>query len=115
LHNWNEEIKFNINRGQPYERFIDIELGENQKDIYKILIITNDGMSNSINPNTVISHSHKNSFKWDVKGTSNSYWRELDIYSISIIDKNSASETIYTNKNMKFLSCFNDNISKGFK
>ena len=115
LHNWNEEIKFNINKGQPYERFIDIELGENQKDIYKILIITNDGMSNSINPNTVVSLNHKNSFKWDVKGTSNSYWRDLDIYSISIIDKNSATTTLYTNKNIKFLNVFKDNISKGFK
>jgi hypothetical protein len=115
LHNWKEEIKFNINKGQPYERFIDIELGENQKDIYKILIITNDGMSNSINPNTVISHSHKNSFKWDIKGSSNSYWRELDIYSISIIDKSRVSQEIYRNNNIKFLKVFKDNITKSFR
>ena len=115
LHNWNEEIKFNINKGQPYERFIDIELGENQKDIYKILIITNDGMSNSINPNTVVSLNHKNSFKWDVKGTSNSYWRDLDIYSISIIDKSRVSQEIYRNNNIKFLKVFKDNITKSFR
>ena len=115
LHNWKEEIKFEINRGQPYERFIDIELGENQKDIYKILIITNDGMSNSINPNTVVSLNHKNSFKWDVKGTSNSYWRELDIYSISIIDKSRVSQEIYRNNNIKFLKVFKDNITKSFR
>lgn len=115
LHNWNDEIKFNINKGQPYNRFIDVDFGDNQKDISKILIITNDGISNSINPNTVVSHNHKNSFKWDIKGTSNSYWRDLDIYSITIIDKNSTGTNIYQNKNIKFLENFKDNISQKFK
>ena len=115
LHNWNDEIKFNINKGQPYNRFIDVDFGDNQKDISKILIITNDGISNTINPNTVVSHNHKNSFKWDIKGTSNSYWRDLDIYSITIIDKNSTGTNIYQNKNIKFLENFKDNISQKFK
>jgi hypothetical protein len=69
----------------------------------------------SINPNKTFSHNTNQSIKWDIKGTSNSYWRELDIYSISIMDKKIKTQTIYTNEDCKFLKEFHDNISKPFK
>ena len=115
LHDWKEEVKFKINRGQSFERFIDMDFGENIRDISKIFIITNDGQTLSINPNKTFSHNTNQSIKWDIKGTSNSYWRELDIYSISIMDKKIKTQTIYTNEDCKFLKEFHDNISKPFK
>jgi hypothetical protein len=115
LHNWKEEIKLEIQNGKPYERFIDFDFGEHIRDIRKIIIITNDGQNNMVNPLTSISHNHKASIKWDIKGSSNSYWRDLEIYSITIFDKNSASETIYQNSNVKFLDNFNENIYSNFK
>jgi hypothetical protein len=113
IHNWKEEIVFNINKGNVYERNIDINFGEHHKDVSKLLIITKDGITNMINPHT-INKSIQN-IKWDIKGTSNSYWRDLDIYSITVIDQKGASQEIFCNDNIKFLKEFETNIGKGFK
>jgi hypothetical protein len=115
LHDWSEEVKFKIRRGDTYERFIDFDFGNHIKDIKSIYVITNDGESYSINPNVVSNHNNKNSFKWDIKGTSNPYWRNLDICSITLIDKSLNSVNIYDNPDIKFLDNFNNNIGKGFR
>jgi hypothetical protein len=66
------------------------------------------------NPNITYSLNNKNSIKWDVKGKDNNYWRDLEILSISIVDKNMATERIYKNENAKILKEFHDNIGKDF-
>lgn len=112
LHDWKKEIKLDIKKGNPYERFIEFDFGEHHKDINRLYIITNDGQSFHVNPHTV--NKSKQDIKWDIKGKANTYWRDLDIYSINIFD-DKGTQTIYENKNIKFLDNFNDNIGKGFR
>ena len=112
LHNWKDEIKFDIKTGNVYNRFIDIDFGPHHKDITKLYIITNDGQSFSVNPHTV--SSSKQDIKWDIKGTSNAYWKDLEIYSITVMD-GKGSQNIYCNSNPNFLANFDDNLGKGFK
>jgi len=109
--NWNEEIKFEIKTGNVYNRFIDIDYGEHHKEITKVLIITNDGQSNTINPHT--TNSTKQSIKWDTKGFSNSSYKDLEVYSITIIDINGGTN-IYRNPNPKFLEGFEDKLGNPF-
>jgi hypothetical protein len=114
LHNWKEEIKLNIHRGSVENRVVDFDLGEHAKDIKSLYFITNDGVSFSLNPNISYNMAHTNSIKWDIKGKSNLYWKDLDLYSINLIDKNGTLTQIYSNKNVKFLPNFGDNIGKKF-
>lgn len=72
---------------------MEIDFGENHKDISNMYIITNDGQSYSINPHTV--RSSKQDIKWDIKGKANSYWKDLDIYSITISDKKRISNYLW--------------------
>ena len=48
-------------------------------------------------------------------GTSNSYWRDLDIFNLTIVDKSGVSQEIYRNNNIKFLKEFHDNITEPFQ
>lgn len=75
-------------------------------------IITNDGQSFHINPHTI--NKSKQDIKWDIKGKSNPYWKELEIYSITIID-NKGGQQIFKSNTNNFIECFQDNIGKGFK
>jgi hypothetical protein len=56
----------------------------------------------------------KQSIKWDIKGSSSSYYKDLEIYSITIIDNKGRGSNIYKNPNPKFLEGFNDRIGNPF-
>ena len=114
LHDWKEEVKLNIHKGSVGDRKIDFDLGENAKDIKSLHFITNDGISFAVNPNTTVNMAHTNTISWDIKGKSNPYWKDLDLYSVTLIDKAGKGTELYCNNKPKFLPCFKDNIGKRF-
>lgn len=114
LHDWKEEVKLNVHKGSVGDRKIDFDLGENAKDIKSLHFITNDGISFAVNPNTTVNMAHTNTISWDIKGKSNPYWKDLDLYSVTLIDKAGKGTELYCNNKPKFLPCFKDNIGKRF-
>jgi hypothetical protein len=107
--NWKEEIKFEINRGDIKDRFIDFNFGDKFKDLNKVYIFLNDGSAQYIDV-----HANKDaiqSIKWDNKGISNPDYKELDIFKIYIMDniKPKLSQEIYANPNVKILKSFHEN------
>jgi hypothetical protein len=112
LFNWKEEVKIDIHRGNIYNRFIDIDYGENHKNISKISIITNDGLTNYFNPHTV--NTQNQTIKWDNKGVNNPNYKVLDVFKIYLIDKNHKLTEVYSNPNVKILDCYQENSGKSF-
>jgi hypothetical protein len=106
--NWRDEIKFNINRGDIKNRFIDFDFGDKFKDIIKVYIITNDGAGQFLDPH---SNNSIQSIKLDNKGISNPDHKELDIYKIFVIDRHKPSTTreIYYNQEVNILKSFYEN------
>jgi hypothetical protein len=107
--NWKDEIKFNINRGDIKDRFIDFNFGDKFKDINKIYIFLNDGSAQYIDVHANISNIQ--SIKLDNKGISNPDHKELDIFKIFVMDniKPKLSQEIYANPNVNILKSFHEN------
>jgi hypothetical protein len=100
-----KNIGFKINRGLTKDRFIDIDFGANFKDVSKVLIITNDGKTQYLDPH-LISKNPNQALKWDNFGSSNPDNKQLDIFKLFIIDKSAKSHEIYSNSNVKILDSY---------
>jgi hypothetical protein len=99
-----KEVKVNIKTGDIYNRTVDIDFGQIRNKVTKLMIFTNDGEYNYFNPN-FDGKSQIQTFKWDNKGMSNSYYKDLEIFKIVAMDGNK-SRDIYYNKNVKFLPSY---------
>lgn len=108
--NW-EDIKFRIYNDKINERFINIDFGEQFKDISKMYIITNDGFGQYFDIHHV--KDNKQSIKWDNRGLTNPEHKNLDVYSIFLLEKGKKDmHQIFLNNNKTVLNCFKDNIGK---
>lgn len=102
LNPW-KEVKVNIKTGDVHNRFVDIDFGDLRDKVIKVLIYTNDGEVNSLNPN-LDGKSPIQSFRWDNKGSSNHYYKDLQINKIYVVEKGSSNpKVIYDNPDVKFL------------
>lgn len=111
LNPWND-IKVNIKKGDVYNKYVDIDFGDLRDKVRKVMIMTNDGETNYLNPNL----EHKNTlqtFKWDNKGISNHYYKDLEIKFIYIIEHNVPKpHQIYYNPEVKSLPPYIETILK---
>lgn len=107
INSWSN-IKPIIHREDNFNRYVQIDFGNNFKEAKKVLIHTNDGHSIYLNPH--ISNNTIQAFKWDDRGSSNPDFLELDIVDISIIDNKTKLIRIYKNQTVKYLDSFFKNI-----
>ena len=108
--NWREEIKYNIQRGEPQDRFIEFDFGKHFDKITKVFIILNDGSSQYFNP-----HQNKATvqmIKWDNFASTNPNSKVLDLFKIFIIDSNAKSCELYSNPDVKILDCYKTNSNR---
>jgi hypothetical protein len=108
--NWREEIKYNIQRGDPQDRFIEFDFGKHFDKITKVFIILNDGSSQYFNP-----HQNKATvqmIKWDNFASLNPNSKVLDLFKIFIIDSNAKSCELYSNPDVKILDCYKTNSTR---
>jgi hypothetical protein len=108
--NWREEIKYNIQRGEPQDRFIEFDFGKHFDKITKVFIILNDGSSQYFNP-----HQNKATvqmIKWDNLASTNPNTKVLDLFKIFIIDSNAKSCELYSNPDVKILDCYKTNSNR---
>jgi hypothetical protein len=111
LNPW-KEVKINIKTGDVHNRFIDIDFGNLRDKVTKIIIYTNDGEANSFNPN-LDGKKQSQSFRWDNKGISNHYYKDLQINKIYALELGSANpKLIYDNPDVKFLPHYLDVIKR---
>nr|YP_010165710.1 hypothetical protein K8L25_mgp10 [Lactarius trivialis]QRN74282.1 hypothetical protein [Lactarius trivialis] len=107
-----KKINFEIKTGDIFERFININFGDQKDKVNKILIITNDGFTNFLDP--IVGKSSFSSIKWDNRGITNPNSKDLEIFKVWIMDKNLDTHEIYCNPTPKFLDCFDENSGKSF-
>jgi hypothetical protein len=99
-----KEVKINVKTGDVFNRTVDIDFGELRDKVTKIMIFTNDGEYNYFNPN-LGGKSQVQTFRWDNKGISNHYYKDLEIFKIVAMDGNK-SHDIYFNKDVKLLPSY---------